>query len=408
MGHRMVAVITLILMAACSQEPEAEVAEPAPSAEVASEEPSPADLPAGGDPDRLVYGWYMGMPIRPTAIVPPYYGGEGPEAPADDVPDLTVYLVGPVDDRSPVGPSAEIPRPDGTRQTLPPHQQTHDRLVDESQPHDAIGTFVVPGDAATPETVRTREEPANSVVGAPLAYEIKMGELWVPLSNHVAIQYGLDRGLLTTVPFEYGGLMWTGYVDDREFALDCAVAAASATPPAPEGPDRMVYGWYLGMPVRPTAIVPPAYGGTGPEAPADDVPDLTVYLVGPVDDTSPAAPARENIPTPQGPRNLPAHQQTHDLLATPDQPHDAIGTFVVPGPEATPETVHTREAPANSVVGAPLAYEILVGDVWTKLNNHVVIQYGLDGGLLELVPFEYGGLMWQSFDDPGFWVDCAS
>jgi hypothetical protein len=382
----------------------------------AAGKPAGATSPPG--PDRFVYGWYLGVPIRPMAITPPAYGGDGPEAPSDEVPDLTVYLVGPVDEESPVGPSVEIPTADGGTGTLPPHQQTHDRVVDESEPHDAIGTFVVAGPEADDETVRVREAPDGSVAGAPLAYAVRIGQVWTPLSNHLAIEYGLDRGLLELVPFEYGGLMWTTFIDDRPIDLTCesaappdsapATTAPTGTPPSDPTPERMVYGYYTGLPMRPTAILPPAYGGTGPEGPSDDVPDLTVYLAAPFDDEAPSAPAREGIPTPDGPRNLPTHTQIHDRLVSADQPHDAMGVFIVAGPAATDENVRLGEEVENSVAGAPLVSHIRLGDVWVGLDNHLAIEQGLDAGLLEAVPFEFGGLMWQTFDDSEFWLECAS
>src|SRR6056297_476468 len=110
----------------------------------------------GPAPDRFIYAWHLGMPMRPMAITPAAYGGEGPDAPADDIADVTVYLVGPTDERNPVGPEREIPGPDGGLVVLPPHEQVHDQVVDASDPHDAIGVFVTAGPTATDDTVRTR------------------------------------------------------------------------------------------------------------------------------------------------------------------------------------------------------------------------------------------------------------
>jgi hypothetical protein len=363
--------------------------------------------------DRDVYGWYLGVPIRPNAITPPAYGGEGPEAPTDDVPDLTVYLVGPVDEGSPVGPPREIPGPDGGTVALPPHQQTHDRVVSPDEPHDAIGTFVVAGPEATDETVRLAEEVPDSVAGAPLATAVRMGAVWADLSNHHAIEWGLDAGLLETVPFEYGGLMWTEFVDERPISLACEPAPvpppreAEGPTGAPPGEEYVVYGYFAGLPMRPTAILPAAYGGPGPDGPSDDVPDVTVYLAAPFDPEAPSAPPREGIPTPDGPRNLPTHTQVHDRLVPSDRPHDAMGVFVVAGPEATDDTVRLGDEVENSVAGAPLAAEIRMGGVWVGLDNHLAIEHGVAAGVLELVPFEFGGLMWQSFDVDGFWLDCG-
>lgn len=369
---------------------------------------------AGGgvDADRQVHGWYLGSPIRPAAIVPPAYGGDGPEAPAEDVPDLTVYLVGPVDGESPVGPSIEIPTPDGEMRVLPPHQQTHDAIVDESTPYDAIGVFVVPGPSATDADVRVADQPDGSVVGAPLATAVRIGPTWVKLSNHLAIEHGIARGLLATVPFEYGGLMWTTFVDDRPFELVCELVSppsagtGSDTDDGDHGDGFEVFGYYLGMPIRPTAILPAAYGGPGPDGPSDDVPDLTVYLAGPFDPEAPAAPSRSGIPTPDGPRNLPSHIQVHDRVVPADRPHDAMGVFVVAAEGATDSVVRVHDEIDDSVAGAPLTTHVRIGDAWMPLDSHLVIDHGVAIGALALVEFEFGGLMWHTFDDPDLWLAC--
>jgi hypothetical protein len=176
--------------------------------------------------------------------------------------------------------------------------------------------------------------------------------------------------------------------------------------------DKGVPGWYLGLPVYLYAHVPPAYGGTGPAAPSNEVPDLTVYLTAPVDESAGFA-AEHVIPVPGGDRILPAHQDTVAAMHGSDRPADAIGVFVVAGPAATPDTVRvgTISDPARSVAGGALAREIRVGTGWVRLNSHVAIEYGVSTGLLALRPFEYGGLMWAAYPDAdaaGFTARCGN
>ncbi len=180
--------------------------------------------------------------------------------------------------------------------------------------------------------------------------------------------------------------------------LAALVLLGSAPMPAAASPgktDRAVPGWYLGLPVQLNAIVPPAYGGEGPEAPSESVPDMRVMLAAPVRTDLPHAPDRM-IPYRGSERLLPAHMNTIEFFPTAQCPHDALGYFVVAGPEATADTVRVRDIadPAESVPGSALAYAIRISFVWVELTSHVVIDAGVAMGLLALVPFEYGGLMW--------------
>ncbi|MCC5868008.1 MAG: hypothetical protein JJU27_05810 [Gammaproteobacteria bacterium] len=176
---------------------------------------------------------------------------------------------------------------------------------------------------------------------------------------------------------------------------------ASAQMPASAAPgktDRAVPGWHLGLPVQLNAIVPPAYGGDGPEGPSDSVPDMRVMLTSPVRSDLPHAPDRM-IPYRGKERLLPAHMNTIEFFPKAQCPHDALGYFVVAGPEATADTVRVRDIddPADSAPGSALAYAIRIGFVWVELTSHVVIDAGVAMRLLELVPFEYGGLMWAQW-----------
>ena len=179
--------------------------------------------PGVGTPDRNVFGWYGGLAIRPNAIIPKLYGNpNGPHGPSDERPDLEVNLIAPVDEKSPAAPMREgIPRPDGTRKTLPHHQLTIGALAPGSGPYDAMGRFIVAGPKASKKTVKTGENVPNSIPGAPLAYAIKVGGAWSLLDSHVTIAYGVERGLLKIVPFEFGGTMWTVLADDVAWWAEC-------------------------------------------------------------------------------------------------------------------------------------------------------------------------------------------
>jgi hypothetical protein len=367
-------------------------------------------------PDRNVFGWYMGMQIRPSAIVPQAYGNpKGPKGPSKKVPDVTVYTTGVVDKSVPSGPSRRLPKPGGGTMVLPQHQLTLSKLVPKARKDDAMGVFVVPGPRATKANVRTRKKPRGSMVGAPLAYEINVGDVaWAKLNNHLVIEYGVKLGLLKLKRFDYGGLMWTSWPDNKGFAASCKTVKAppgfDAVPPGIAAPDKNVFGWYAGLAIRPNSIVPKLYGNpNGPEDPSPDVPDLTVNLVGPLNDSTPAGPMREGIPRPDGTRKtLPTHQLTIGALAPGSGPYDAMGRFIVPGPNATRKTVKARPDVPNSIPGAPLAYAIKVGTAWSLLDSHVTVEYGLARGLLKVVPFEFGGTMWTVLaDDVAWWAGCG-
>jgi hypothetical protein len=166
-------------------------------------------------PDRAVFGWVLGLPVYLFARAPARIGGEGPDSPSPDVPDVTVYLIAPINDTSPHGPPVpDIVTAHG-RGALPPHMDVLDRHILEANPHDAIGVFVVPGPKASAANVRTRPAPPNSLAGAPMAYEIKIGDVWAPLTSHAVIQYGIEAGLLATKDFDYGGLMWSEWPDEQ-------------------------------------------------------------------------------------------------------------------------------------------------------------------------------------------------
>lgn len=100
-------------------------------------------------------------------------------------------------------------------------------------------------------------------------------------------------------------------------------------------------------------------------------------------------------------KTLPLHADTLTELAPPGPPVDVIGYFVTRGPAAKDGEVLVRPDPKNSIVGAPLAYAIVVDGLELPLNNHVVIEYGLKRGLLKATYFDYGGSLWTDFADAG-------
>ncbi len=168
--------------------------------------------------------------------------------------------------------------------------------------------------------------------------------------------------------------------------------------------DKVSLNWYMGMPVVAHVLIPQNFGGTGPSAPTDKTP-IPVYMTAPMGSGVDATPDRI-LPTPQGPRLLPAMQHTLGAIASESQPRDGMGYFVIKGDKGDANTVKVNEfsklveqAPGGSLSGAPLAYEIKIGPAWVKLNSHVVIEYGVRAGLLKLAPFSYSGRMWVTATD---------
>jgi len=165
-------------------------------------------------------------------------------------------------------------------------------------------------------------------------------------------------------------------------------------------PDIVVKAWYMSLPVKMNILLPQWQGGTGPNEPSPNVPDVTIYLVGHINAT-PRTQVERLIPTPNGDMILPAHDDVTQRYVPEAVPSDAYGFFVVRGPNGTTNNVRTRAQPANSVVGAPLAYEIKIGTTWVKLDSNISIEYGLQAGLLSLISFSAGGngLNWTTWDN---------
>ena len=166
--------------------------------------------------------------------------------------------------------------------------------------------------------------------------------------------------------------------------------------------------WMDGRTVNVFVLLPSAAGGQGPNEPQDERQDVTVYLVGEIDQTDPYGPAiqrpgmnpatGEPISGPDGKQidfiTIPSHDDTFTYHVTRDTPADTLGYWVIPGPAATADTVHTRPQPQNSLAGAPLAWEILLDGKWRPLNHADTVRRGIDAGLLEARFSNWGGVAW--------------
>lgn len=168
---------------------------------------------------------------------------------------------------------------------------------------------------------------------------------------------------------------------------------AAAQEPAAGAP-HSVPGWYLGMPVLLTARSP------SNNLDRRQLPSMRVYVTAPVSDTAGTAPMK-TVPLPDGEVVLPPHQNTLTSMASEMDPLLAIGYFVEIGPKGTESNVRIQRQPENAWPSRPLASEIRIGTDWVRLNNHVVIEYGLKKGLLQLEFFDVGGLMWGRHFDGG-------
>ena len=165
--------------------------------------------------------------------------------------------------------------------------------------------------------------------------------------------------------------------------------------------------WVDGEKVTAFVILPGAAGGDGPARPTDRYPDLKVYLVGSMDPANPLRPGnRFDIDPATGKPPLDSEGNPLPFLITPDHddtftrfvpaeaPVDAFGYWIIPGPAASPETVHTRDVPPESITDAPLVYEIQLDGRWQQLTDADVIEEGIATGLLEAKFSNWGGVAW--------------
>lgn len=132
----------------------------------------------------------------------------GPAGPTDKQPDADTYLIAPVDATAPQVPGGTFPLPGGGSITVPVHDLTVERNIPAFQPADCFGSYVLSGPKATSNLVLTREDPNGS--GLELAYAIKFGELFRPLTANWIIRAGVELGLLRLdSSIGYGGTCWT-------------------------------------------------------------------------------------------------------------------------------------------------------------------------------------------------------
>ena len=127
-------------------------------------------------------------------------------------------------------------------------------------------------------------------------------------------------------------------------------------------------------------------------------PDVDVYLVGTID-----------LEHPQETELEPTEPTIHDLVSS-KTPYGRRGRChsyqVLPGPNATEDTVHVRVPEANpgfEWVRPP--YEIDLGEGFVPLVNTDVIEAGLDAGLLAITADLAAGLnpvCWTGCVDPSF------
>jgi hypothetical protein len=132
----------------------------------------------------------------------------GPAGPTDKQPDANTYLIAPVDATAPQDPGGTFPVPGGGSITVPIHDLTVERNISASQPADCFGSYVLPGSKATSNLVLTRVDPNGS--GLKLAYAIKFGGFFRPLTANWIIRAGVEQGLLSLdSSIGYGGTCWT-------------------------------------------------------------------------------------------------------------------------------------------------------------------------------------------------------
>ena len=131
--------------------------------------------------------------------------------PTDERPDIDVYLISPIDPNNPQALGGTFPLPPeigGGFITVPMHDTTFSRWVPASQPGDCFGSYVLPGPNATSDTVQTRLDPNGS--GLNLAYAIKFGDRFQPLTANWIVRAGVELGLLRLDPsIGFGGICWT-------------------------------------------------------------------------------------------------------------------------------------------------------------------------------------------------------
>lgn len=184
-----------------------------------------ADQPPHSGPRGLaVPAHYMGMLV----IVQ----GGPPPADAEEVP---AYITGVLNTS---GGFHDHHKVQGSDRVLPAHQITLTRMSSE-RPTKTLGYWVIPGPLATPETVRVQANPERSLLDAPLATALRIGNEWLPLDSHVVIEYGIATGQLALRYFSQGGSMTATWMQPtpQPFAVEVTTTPAVKLPPrGPEPP----------------------------------------------------------------------------------------------------------------------------------------------------------------------------
>jgi len=151
--------------------------------------------------------WLHGRQVEIGVDTP---GPDGPTGPADDRRDITIYLVGPIDEAAPQDAGGRFPLPPeagGGEIVVPVHDTVLQRGVRERSPADCFGAYVLAGPRATPESVTTRTDANGS--GLALVSRFRFGRLSLATNSAPAIKLGLMMGLLQLDDsIGYGGTCW--------------------------------------------------------------------------------------------------------------------------------------------------------------------------------------------------------
>ena len=156
--------------------------------------------PHGLQADETQPGWFAGRLVTYSVDLP---SGPG-DGPSPQRHDVTIYLVGWQPGTQPqdtgfVAPFLPLP--------VPQHDTVFEHFVSASAPADCFGVTVVPGAAASPDTVQTVTDP--NAYPRPLAYAIRLGRHWTPLTRAGAIRAGVAQGLLALDDWPgFGGACW--------------------------------------------------------------------------------------------------------------------------------------------------------------------------------------------------------
>lgn len=193
---------------------------------------SAQDAKAAPPSRHTVPAWYLGMPVvmRGTSRYPPASLSEVQVAKLRE-PTMRVYIVAPASPGMGASPAQNVVVR-GRRVVLPEHQAVLRQLSSPDEHRIAVGYFVSRGPRANPRTVRWQEQPDQAWPAAPLVSAIRIGTEWVPLTSHVAIEYGLARGLLALEYFDAGDeqwatLDWDEYLYRPELTASCPLPSGS-------------------------------------------------------------------------------------------------------------------------------------------------------------------------------------